>query len=113
MMGLSSIKECKSIIYDKYDNVIKSCRNLNSNKDLQLVRQAFKIALRNEINDTESNGAEIIRMLDVTLIITREIGLGRTSIICSMLHKTVEKEQIDGEEVTATFGPKVWQILKV
>lgn len=112
MMGLSSIKECKSIIYDKYDNVIKSCRNLNSNKDLQLIRQAFKIALRNEINDTESNGAEIIRMLDVTLIITREIGLGRTSIICSMLHKTVEKEQIDGEEVIATFGPKVWQILK-
>ena len=30
--------------------------------------------------------------MDITLIITQEIGLGRTSIICAMLHKTVEKE---------------------
>lgn len=111
-MGSLSEKEYKSLIYDKYNAVIKSCRNLNADEDVQLIRRAFKIAVRNEMQDEGFNSGEILRMLDVTLIITREIGLGRTSIICSMLHKTVEKDRIDGEEVVATFGPKVWQILK-
>ncbi len=111
-MGSLSEKEYKSLIYDKYNTVIKSCRNLNADEDVQLIRRAFKIAVRNEMQDEGFNSGEILRMLDVTLIITREIGLGRTSIICSMLHKTVEKDRIDGEEVVATFGPKVWQILK-
>lgn len=50
--------------------------------------------------------------MDITLIITQEIGLGRTSIICAMLHKTVEKEMITLEQIREMFGEKVEQIIK-
>ena len=35
----------------------------------------------------ETSGEELLRLLDVGLIVTSEIGLGRTSIICVMLHR--------------------------
>ena len=79
-------------ILRKYSAVLKSCRNLVTQDDIRQVRQAFDIALKNATEDTKLDYEEIIRILDTTLIITQEIGLGRTSIICAMVHKTVEKD---------------------
>ena len=89
----------RPIILSKYTAVLKSCRNLISSEDIRLIRKAFKIAIQNETEASELNYQEIVRILDITLIITQEIGLGRTSIICAMLHKTVEKEMIERLEV--------------
>ena len=99
----------RPIILSKYTAVLKSCRNLISSEDIRLIRKAFKIAIQNE---TEASDQEIVRILDITLIITQEIGLGRTSIICAMLHKTVEKEMITLEQIREMFGEKVEQIIK-
>ena len=97
-------------ILRKYSAVLKSCRNLVTQDDIRQVRQAFDIALKNATEDTKLDYEEIIRILDTTLIITQEIGLGRTSIICAMVHKTVEKDILPLEEVKNMFGGKVWQI---
>ena len=70
-------------ILRKYSAVLKSCRNLVTQDDIRQVRQAFDIALKNATEDTKLDYEEIIRILDTTLIITQEIGLGRTSIICA------------------------------
>ena len=99
-------------ILRKYSAVLKSCRNLVTQDDIRQVRQAFDIALKNATEDTKLDYEEIIRILDTTLIITQEIGLGRTSIICAMVHKTVEKDILPLEEVKNMFGGKVWQITK-
>ncbi|MFR5703328.1 MAG: HD domain-containing protein [Eubacterium ramulus] len=77
-----------------------------------MIRKAFKIAIQNETEASELNYQEIVRILDITLIITQEIGLGRTSIICAMLHKTVEKEMITLEQSGRCSGEKVEQIIK-
>mgnify|MGYP001126956935 FL=1 len=102
----------RPIILSKYTAVLKSCRNLISSEDIRLIRKAFKIAIQNETEASELNYQEIVRILDITLIITQEIGLGRTSIICAMLHKTVEKEMITLEQIREMFGEKVEQIIK-
>ena len=73
----------RPIILSKYTAVLKSCRNLISSEDIRLIRKAFKIAIQNETEASELNYQEIVRILDITLIITQEIGLGRTSIICA------------------------------
>ena len=68
-------------ILRKYNAMLKSSPNLVTPDDIRQVRQAFDIALKNATEDTKLDYEEIIRILDTTLIITQEIGLGRTSII--------------------------------
>lgn len=104
--------EYRSIIVKKYSSVLKSCRNLISSEDIRQIRQAFQIAIQNESEASVLNYQEVIRILDITLIITQEIGLGRTSITCAMLHRTVEEGMLSLEKVRQMFGGKVWQIIK-
>lgn len=99
-------------VLKKYGTILKSCRNLISNDDIRQIRKAFDIALENETETSTLNYQEIIRILDITLIITQEIGLGRTSIICAMLHRTVEKEMLTLQQIQEMFGEKVAQIIK-
>lgn len=91
-------------IEEKYTVLLKSCRNLLSPDDIRLVEEAFEIARQDE--------TDILKMLDIALIITTEIGLGKTSIICALLHRKVEQEEITLEETEEKFGGKVTQILK-
>ena len=102
----------RPIVIRKYAAVLKSCRNLISRDDIRQIRRAFDIAIKNEKNADDLNFKELIRILDITLIIKQEIGLGRTSIICAMVHKTVEMDMLSLDEVKEMFGDKVWQIIK-
>lgn len=111
-MKLLTESEYRSIIVKKYSSVLKSCRNLISSEDIRQIRQAFQIAIQNESKASALNYQEIIRILDITLIITQEIGLGRISIICAMLHRTVEEGMLSLEKIRQMFGEKVWQIIK-
>lgn len=88
---------------EKYRALRNSCRNLLSPEDIQLFQQACEIASRDEEN--------IDRILDTAFIITTEIGLGKTSLICTLLHPKVEEEFISLEEVRSRFGEKIAQIL--
>ena len=105
-------QQYRSAILKKYATLLKSCRNLISEQDIQQVRQAFDIAIQQETDASKLNYQEIIRILDITLIITQEIGLGRISIICAMLHKTVEREMLTIEQIHEMFGDKITQIIK-
>lgn len=105
-------QEYKPVILNKYTAILKSCRNLITKEDIRQIRNAFKIAIQNEAKAEKMNYREIIRILDITLIITQEIGLGRTSIICAMLHKTVEQDLLSPEQIREMFGEKVWQIIR-
>ena len=104
--------EYRNAIREKYGEVLKSCRNLVTQEDIRQVRRAFDIALKNETSAEKLNYREILRILDITLIITQEIGLGRTSVICALVHKPVEKDLLPLDEVRQMFGDKVWQINK-
>lgn len=53
----------------------------------------------------------LIRLLDTALIVTGEIGLGRTSVICVMLCPVYGREGVTQEVVRNHFGEKVAQIL--
>ena len=91
--------EYRNAIREKYGEVLKSCRNLVTQEDIRQVRRAFDIALKNETSAEKLNYREILRILDITLIITQEIGLGRTSVICALVHKPVEKDLLPLDEV--------------
>ena len=77
-------------VQQKYRSLLKSCKNLISTEDIRLVRKAFDTAMSSEANLRAVTEKDIHRLLDTGLIITSEIGLGRTSIICLMLHRAIE-----------------------
>ncbi|MCC8173907.1 MAG: HD domain-containing protein [Odoribacter sp.] len=109
----------RNTIRSKYSNLLKSCKNLLSEEDRKSVRKAFEVAADAGSASTERSVAhqwteedykDAIKMLDIALIITTEIGLGRTSIICAMLHKKVERGELTIEDINTQFGAKVAQI---
>ena len=98
-------------VQQKYRSLLKSCKNLISTEDIRLVRKAFDTAISSEANLRAVTEKDIHRLLDTGLIITSEIGLGRTSIICLMLHRAIESGTLKLEQIKTAFGEKVAQIL--
>ena len=101
----------REVILRKYRALLKSCRNLVTTGDIRLVRQAFDMAVAKNKALPQAGEKEIIRLLDVALIATSEIGLGRTAVICVMLREVIESENLSERQVQAMFGDKVARIL--
>jgi len=105
-------EERRQILY-RYKNLLKSCTNIISHDDIKLVRKAFNLSLEDHDGARRTNGEPAIyRTLEIAEIVVSELGLGRTSVICSMLYDIVQKKHISISEVKSMFGPKVTQIIE-
>lgn len=99
-------------ISHKYRRLLKKCRNIVSSEDMDLVRKAFDLALENSEKDSGViNQKEIIKSLDIGLIIVEEIGLGRSSIICSLIYNVVVDSNMPVKSVDSLFGNTVAKII--
>ncbi|MDR2414753.1 MAG: HD domain-containing protein [Odoribacteraceae bacterium] len=87
----------------RYRALLKSCRNLVTREDARLVREAFRAAI------VDKSREEIHRLLDEAMIVTSEIGLGRTSVVCALLHRATVPP--DEHQTRALFGDKVARIM--
>ena len=105
-------EERKQILY-RYKNLLKSCKNIVSRDDIKLVRKAFNLSLLDYKDERRTNGEPgIYRTLEIAEIVVKELDLGRTSVICSMLYGIVQKNHISVSEVESMFGSKVTQIIE-
>ncbi|MFA6260753.1 MAG: RelA/SpoT family protein [Bacteroidia bacterium] len=104
-------KENQEIV-KAYRNLLKSSRRTLEKGDKKQIRKAFDIALEAHRNMRRKSGEPyIMHPLAVALICSEEIGLGTTSIICALLHDTVEDTDITLDFVKQQFGPKVATII--
>lgn len=104
-------KENQEIV-KAYRNLLKSSRRTLEKGDKKQIRKAFDIALEAHRNMRRKSGEPyIMHPLAVALICSDEIGLGTTSIICALLHDTVEDTDITLDFVKQQFGPKVATII--
>ena len=104
-------KELKEI-YDQYEELIKSCHRCKTEKERALIDKAFKIAFEAHKNTRRKSGEPyILHPISVARISTEEIGLGVTSVICSLLHDVVEDTEVELSEIEKIFGHKVAQII--
>jgi GTP pyrophosphokinase len=94
----------------RYRALLKSCKNLVTRDDTRLVRKAFDMAIAGD-GETRASEEEVARLLDIAMIVTTEIGLGRTSVICVLLHKAIAREPFTDQEVRPLFGDKVARIM--
>jgi len=95
-----------------YRTLLRACKPIVTELDKKLIRKAFNFAL-DAHKDTRRKSGElfIFHPLAVAIIVAREIGLGATSIICSLLHDAVEDTAVSLEDIEAIFGKKVAKII--
>jgi guanosine-3',5'-bis(diphosphate) 3'-pyrophosphohydrolase len=99
-------------IVKAYRNLLNSCRRNLDKGDRKEIRKAFEMSLEAHKNMRRKSGEPyILHPLAVAQICAEEIGLGATSIVCALLHDTVEDTNITLDDVRHNFGPKVASII--
>ena len=77
-----------------------------------MVEKAFYFAANAHCNQRRRTGEPYIyHPIAVATIAAGDIGLGRTSITCALLHDVVEDTEYTLEDISSIFGEKVSQII--
>ncbi|PJA09838.1 MAG: RelA/SpoT family protein [Flavobacteriales bacterium CG_4_10_14_0_2_um_filter_32_8] len=107
MAQIDTEREKKEIL-QAYKDLLKVAKHAKKDAATKKrIRKAFDIAVEAHKNDRRKSGEPyIFHPIAVARICAEEIGLGATSIICALLHDTVEDTDITIEEVEKLFGKK-------
>lgn len=99
-------------IVKAYRTLLKSIRRTLTKGDRVQIREAFELSLEAHKNMRRKSGEPyILHPLAVAQICAEEIGLGVTSVICALLHDTVEDTEITLDLIRLKFGEKVSRII--
>jgi guanosine-3',5'-bis(diphosphate) 3'-pyrophosphohydrolase len=100
------------VIVKAYRSLLKSIRRTLTKEDRSKIREAFQLSLEAHKNMRRKSGEPyILHPLAVAQICAEEIGLGVTSVICALLHDTVEDTDITLDFIKLKFGEKVARII--
>lgn len=106
------LEEERKEILKRYRNLLKACKRRLEKGDKQLIRKAFNVALEAHKNMRRKTGEPYIyHPIAVAQICAEEIGLGTTSVVCALLHDTVEDTDITLDDVKGMFGERVSKII--
>ncbi|MDQ3072437.1 MAG: bifunctional (p)ppGpp synthetase/guanosine-3',5'-bis(diphosphate) 3'-pyrophosphohydrolase [Bacteroidota bacterium] len=102
----------KRRLLKEYRNLLKACRANLERGDKKLIREAFNLALEAHKGMRRKSGElYIFHPLAVATICAKEMGLGKTSIVCALLHDVVEDTDVTLEDIEGKFGPKISAII--
>ena len=96
----------------QYDEIIKSCQRELTPENKALIKKAFDLAVEAHKEMRRKSGEPYIwHPIEVAKIVSEEIGLGTTSVICALLHDVVEDTDYTLEDIAGMFGKKVSSII--
>ncbi len=99
-------------ILNRYRGLLRDCRDKTNKEDKKQIRKAFNLAVEAHKDMRRKTGEPYIyHPIDVARIAAKDIGLGTTSIICSLLHDVVEDTEYTLEEIQEQFGAKEAKII--
>ena len=102
----------KEEILRRYERLLKVWQTRKERQDLEMVEKAFYFAANAHCNQRRRTGEPYIyHPIEVATIAAQDIGLGRTSITCALLHDVVEDTDFTLEDISAMFGEKVAHII--
>ena len=103
----------EQLIKAKYDELIDAYLASNHRRKVERIEKAFNFAKKAHEGVRRRSGEPyILHPLSVAVIVCKEMGLGSTSIVCSLLHDVVEDTEYTVEDIRALFGDKVAQIVE-
>lgn len=102
----------KKEILKRYRALLRACKATLQKGDKKMIRRAFDLALESHKDMRRKSGEPYIyHPIAVAQIAAEEIGLGTTSIVCTLLHDVVEDTDMTLEDVEMEFGKKVAKII--
>jgi len=108
---LNEAEEKKEIL-NRYKNLLRASRRRMEKGDKETIRKAFELAVEAHKHMRRKSGEPYIyHPIAVAQICAEEIGLGTTSIVCALLHDTVEDTDITLEDINGMFGERVTKII--
>lgn len=104
-------KENKEIL-NKYKKLLRACSEKIDSTGKKEIRKAFNLAVDAHKNMRRKSGEPFIyHPLAVAHIAAKEVGLGKTSIICALLHDVVEDTDYTLDDINNVFGKKTTKII--
>ena len=105
-------KEEKEEIERRHQRLIDAWQTRKEAQDLEAVDKAFYFACEAHKDQRRRTGEPYIyHPIEVATIAAHDIGLGRTSIICALLHDVVEDTQYTLDDIKEMFGEKVSRVV--
>ncbi|MCE5178901.1 MAG: RelA/SpoT family protein [Porphyromonadaceae bacterium] len=100
------------MIEEEFQGLLNDYLNSNHRRKVDVITRAFNMAKEAHKGARRRSGEPyIMHPLSVARIVSREIGLGSTSISASLLHDVVEDTDYTVEDIRALFGDKIAQIV--
>lgn len=102
----------RKTILRKYKEIVSYLYEKTTKEQRHLIRKAFLLAV-NAHKDMRRRSGEpyIYHPLEVARIVSQEINLGTTSVVCALLHDVVEDTDYTLEDIRDMFGDKVAKII--
>ncbi len=111
-MDKIALEKERSEILKRYRSLLTVCRSTISKEDRKRIRQAFDFAAKAHQDHRRKSGEPYIyHPIAVAKIAVEEIGLGSTSVVCSLLHDVVEDTDYTLEDISEYFGEEVARII--
>ena len=101
------LEEEKKEILRRYRGLLRAAKNSKSRDDRKKLRKAFDLALELHSEQRRNSGEPYIyHPISVARVVAGELGLDTTSIVCALLHDTVEDTSLTLDDVERLFGIK-------
>ena len=111
MESINTDIERKEIL-NRYRGLLRDCRDKTNKQEKRRIRKAFNIAVEAHKDMRRKSGEPYIyHPIDVARIAAKDIGLGTTSIICSLLHDVVEDTDYSLDDIEQLFSSKEAKII--
>ncbi len=99
-------------ILKRYRSLLSICRPSTTPENRAFIRKAFDFAVEaHKYHRRKSGEPYIYHPIAVAHIVVQEIGLGTTSVVCSLLHDVVEDTDYTLADITELFGEEVARII--
>ena len=97
----------KQEILRRYRGLLRAAKNSKKRSERKAIRKAFDVALDAHKDIRRKSGEPYIyHPIAVARVVAEEMGLGTTSIVCALLHDTVEDTYMTLDDVERLFGRK-------
>ena len=105
-------KEEKEELERRHQRLLDAWQTRKEASDLEMVNKAFYFAAEAHKDQRRRSGEPYIyHPIEVATIAASDIGLGRTSIICALLHDVVEDTKYTLDDIREMFGEKVSRVV--
>ena len=103
----------EKMIEDAFHDLLSGYLNSNHRKKVEIIEKAYHFAKEAHSGVRRRSGEPyIMHPIAVARIVSREIGLGSTSICAALLHDVVEDTDYTVEDIEQHFGPKIAQLVE-